>query len=49
MCPEYTSKAWSVRRIGSTVLLKWGAVRYVGRVRQTDLLGRSTSAENCQV
>ncbi len=26
----YTSKAWSVRRIGSTVLLKWGAVRVVG-------------------
>ncbi len=26
----YTSKAWSVRRVGSSVLLKWGAVRVVG-------------------
>lgn len=32
----YTSKAWSVRRIGSTVLLKWGVVqvRGVGRTRR---------------
>ena len=26
----YTSKAWSVRRVGSTVLLKWGAVEVRG-------------------
>lgn len=26
----YTSKAWSIRRVGSTVLLKWGAVRVLG-------------------
>jgi len=26
----YTSKAWSVRRVGSTVHLKWGAVRVLG-------------------
>ena len=26
----YTSKAWSVRRLGSTALLKWGAVRVLG-------------------
>jgi hypothetical protein len=26
----YTSKAWSVRRVGSIVLLKWGAVRVLG-------------------
>jgi class 3 adenylate cyclase len=26
----YTSKAWSVRRVGSTVLLKWGAVEVLG-------------------
>jgi len=26
----YTSKAWSVRRVGSTALLKWGAVRVLG-------------------
>jgi class 3 adenylate cyclase len=26
----YTSKAWSVRRVGSAVLLKWGAVRVLG-------------------
>jgi class 3 adenylate cyclase len=26
----YTSKAWSVRRSGSTVVLKWGAVRVIG-------------------
>ena len=32
----YTSKAWSVRRVGSSVLLKWGAVevRGVGRGRR---------------
>jgi len=32
----YTSKAWSVRRVGSTVLLKWGAVevRGVGHSRR---------------
>jgi class 3 adenylate cyclase len=29
----YTSKAWSVRRVGSTVLLKWGAVRVLGAGR----------------
>jgi len=29
----YTSKAWSVRRVGSTVLLKWGAVDVVGTGR----------------
>jgi len=26
----YTSKAWSVRRVGATALLKWGAVRVLG-------------------
>jgi class 3 adenylate cyclase len=26
----YTSKAWCVRRVGSTVLLKWGAVEVLG-------------------
>src|SRR5258708_25028293 len=26
----YTSKAWWVRRVGSTVLLKWGAVEVHG-------------------
>src|SRR3984957_13524258 len=26
----YTSKAWCVRRVGSTVLLKWGAVEVQG-------------------
>jgi class 3 adenylate cyclase len=26
----YTSKAWSIRRVGSTALLKWGAVRVLG-------------------
>jgi len=26
----YTSKAWCVRRVGSTVFLKWGAVEVVG-------------------
>jgi class 3 adenylate cyclase len=26
----YTSKAWSVRRVGTTVRLKWGAVRVLG-------------------
>ncbi len=26
----YTSKAWSIRRVGSTVLLKWGAVKVLG-------------------
>ena len=26
----YTSKAWSVRRVGSTVILKWGAVEVRG-------------------
>src|SRR5215469_10202274 len=26
----YTSKAWCVRRVGSTVLLKWGAVEVHG-------------------
>jgi class 3 adenylate cyclase len=26
----YTSKAWSVRRVGSTALLKWGAVKVLG-------------------
>ena len=26
----YTSKAWSVRRVGSTALLKWGAVSVLG-------------------
>jgi class 3 adenylate cyclase len=26
----YTSKAWSVRRVGSTAVLKWGAVRVLG-------------------
>src|ERR1700709_1925710 len=26
----YTSKAWWVRRVGSTVLLKWGAVDVLG-------------------
>lgn len=26
----YTSKAWSVRRVGSTVLLMWGAVKVLG-------------------
>jgi class 3 adenylate cyclase len=26
----YTSKAWSVRRVGSTVFLKWGAVEVLG-------------------
>jgi len=32
----YTSKAWSVRRVGTTVLLKWGVVevRGVGRNRR---------------
>jgi len=32
----YTSKAWTIRRIGSTVLLKWGSVevRGAGRVRR---------------
>ena len=32
----YTSKAWSVRRVGSTVLLKWGAVDVegIGRSRR---------------
>lgn len=32
----YTSKAWSVRRVGTTVLLKWGVVevRGVGRTRR---------------
>ena len=29
----YTSKAWSVRRVGSTVLLKWGAVEVRGAGR----------------
>jgi class 3 adenylate cyclase len=29
----YTSKAWWVRRVGSTVLLKWGAVRVLGAGR----------------
>src|SRR5258708_33175889 len=29
----YTSKAWSVRRVGSKVLLKWGAVRVFGAGR----------------
>ena len=29
----YTSKAWSVRRVGSTVLLKWGAVDVEGTGR----------------
>jgi class 3 adenylate cyclase len=29
----YTSKAWSVRRIGSSVLLKWGAVEVRGAGR----------------
>src|ERR1700730_9216821 len=29
----YTSKAWSVRRVGSTVLLKWGAVEVRGASR----------------
>ena len=29
----YTSKAWSVRRVGSTVLLKWGAVDVEGAGR----------------
>jgi hypothetical protein len=26
----YTSKAWSVRRVGLTVVLKWGAVEVRG-------------------
>src|SRR5687768_8853293 len=26
----YTSKAWCVRRVGSTILLKWGAVEVYG-------------------
>jgi len=26
----YTSKAWCIRRVGSTVLLKWGAVEVLG-------------------
>ncbi len=26
----YTSKAWSIRRAGSTVMLKWGAVKVTG-------------------
>ena len=26
----YTSKAWCVRRVGATVLLKWGAVEVIG-------------------
>src|SRR6202035_502234 len=32
----YTSKAWTIRRIGSTVFLKWGSVevRGVGRGRR---------------
>jgi class 3 adenylate cyclase len=30
----YTSKAWSVRRVGSTVLLKWGAVEVRGAGRR---------------
>ena len=30
----YTSKAWSVRRVGSTVRLKWGAVRVLGAGQQ---------------
>src|SRR5215475_7225865 len=32
----YTSKAWSIRRVGTTVLLKWGVVevRGVGRNRR---------------
>jgi class 3 adenylate cyclase len=29
----YTSKAWSVRRVGSTALLKWGAVKVLGAGR----------------
>src|ERR1700722_14510573 len=30
----YTSKAWCIRRVGSTVLLKWGAVGGVGDGRK---------------
>ena len=26
----YTSKAWSIRRVGTTVFLKWGAVEVHG-------------------
>jgi hypothetical protein len=42
----YTSKAWTIRRIGSTVLLKWGAVEVWSGSWQTDLLGASAATKN---
>jgi hypothetical protein len=38
----YTSKAWTIRRVGSTVLLKWGSVevRGAGRGRRIYWAGR---------
>ena len=46
----YTSKAWSVRRVGSRVVLEMGRRRgpWSGPP-QKDLLGGCTPAENCSL
>ena len=44
----YTSKAWTIRRIGLDRALEVGLRRGAeSRPRQADLLGESTAAENC--
>ena len=42
----YTSKAWSVRRIGPDVFLSWGAVEVRGAVHSRRIYWAVSSGEN---